>query len=483
MRRSLVVAVLVALVTLAAPSPSPASCPRVVQPLGVWFEQADAVFVGRVLEVVDVPVSPPPGESPDVAHVEITTRFHVDELFKGDIGEDVTVLASKTWRDCIVEFDEGEQYVVFAFRRGRDGRTKADGELRSDDSSPTARVSARADAVAYLRYRAANGREPSLVGTVYDRTPASLDGLYGQTHLGWYGVTTRSGVPVSLAAGDRKLETVSDANGAFVFGDVPAGTYSIRIELPAGHRLLEQHSDLLRHPAAEAPDRVTVKAGETSVRYFTVTGAASVVGRALAPSGEPIERRYVHLVLASAIDSFQPNRLDDNLRAFIEGRGAFEFDVVPPGEYLLLVNPGYTAFFDTSGPTFYHPGVTDPAKATRLRISEGKRFDLGDVKAPADTAYRPVDVAVVDVADRGRQTGLHCTPVEPAGERLFFLTDEAGHARLYLPPGVRFRIEVEPGSEVRLVGAPVETGAERTLSPVKLLVEDAPPEDGESEEP
>jgi hypothetical protein len=59
------------------PPPAPASCPRVVKSLAQWYEQAEVVFVGHVLDVADVKVNPPPGFE-GVNFAEYTTRFQVE---------------------------------------------------------------------------------------------------------------------------------------------------------------------------------------------------------------------------------------------------------------------------------------------------------------------------------------------------------------------------------------------------------------------
>lgn len=488
--RIVLLAALVATLPLSAPGPASASCPMIMQTLGAWFEQADAVFVGRVLEVSDVPVSPPPGESPDTRFAEYSTRFHVDELFKGALGEQVTVLAENTWHDCIVEFDVGEQYIVFAFRRSSrlasasdDPKVSGDA-LRSVLSSPTARVAARADVLAYLRLHAETGRAPRLVGVVYDRTPPSLEATYYRTQIGWYGVTTRSGITVNLVGGGENLTTTSDANGAFVFADVPEGDYSIRLALPEGCRLLEQYEGAPYAPVRDrsAPDRIEIKEGETVARYFTVSSSTEVSGRAVSPSGKPLSWCYAHMVLASELSTFKPELGTGNERAFVDEAGKFDFDVVPPGEYVLVFNTGREDIFDERGPTYFHPGVTDPSKATRFHISDGKRIDLGDVKAPAVAGVRKFDVSVVNETGEGQHADLRCL-VGTANTETSFATDDNGRLRLYLRPGLRCRIEVVSPVDGQRTLASAEIGEVGPIAPVKMVVTLPPTDQNDDDEP
>jgi hypothetical protein len=205
-----------------------------------------------------------------------------------------------------------------------------------------------------------------------------------------------------------------------------------------------------------------------------VTGAASVAGRAVSSSGEPVRESTAHLVPVSALVSFDPGTVTDNVRSFLGDRGEFRFDVVPPGEYVLVIHAGFRDAFDRKGPTFYHPGVLEPAKATRIRIVDGKQFDLGDVKAPAIATYRPVDITVVDREGKTRQFDLRCIAVEPAGQSLYFSSDETGRTRLYLRPGTRFRIGVI--SEDDALDGAVEICPDGLVTPVKIVVSAPPPE-------
>jgi hypothetical protein len=471
--RLLAAACALAVLALLAPPPARASCSRVVQPFRAWFEQADAIFVGTALDVFETPVAPPPESPPETKLAELGTRFRVEERFKGDLGEHVTVFADKVWRDCIVEFEVGERYVVFAFRQGANrgtGRIEkdaSDAALRSNDSSPTRRVAGSGDTLAYLRHRAATGREPSLVGTVFDRSPSSIEDGSARD-------TTRAGVPVVVTGGGRTWTAVSGGDGAFMVDELPEGTYSIRVELPAGTRLYDRfdHAPFGFPPDEAAPDRLEIKANETAATYFTVSDAASVTGRAVTASGAPVTAYGAYLVLASALDDFDPGSGSGTLIGHLNERGAFRFDVVPPGEYVLVVNPGRRLAFDAAGPTFYHPGVTEPEKATRFAVRNGKALDLGVVKAPAVTNYRPLDVTVVDDAGRGRQVDLVLDPIAPAGAELSFATDASGRARLFLRPGVRFRLGVWAPSAGGPVGT-VELGPETTLPPVRLVAPEA----------
>lgn len=475
-RSSLILVALVALTVHGAVPRASASCPQLVRPLAEWHQEATAVFVGRALETTQTPVAPKSGDPEDQQFSEHATRFLVEERFKGDLGEYVTVLAGRAWDDCIVKFDAGERYVVFAFRTKWNAILYGDKEprgelaLRTDDSSPTARVSARPEVVAYLR-RLAAGRTPSVVGVVYDRTPESIPEMYARTHLGWYGIRSRGGVRVVLERDGEKFAVESGDDGAFIFDNVPPGTYSIRLELPKGVRKLDEHGMVPfgRTQSFEQPDRVEIKADATIERHFMVSGSAQVTGRVVPIAGTTIRAAYVYLVVSAEAAAFTPDEGTDQLRAFLGNDGRFVFEHVPPGEYVLAINPSRDDAFDVMGPAAFHPGVLDLSKAPRLRIRDGHNLDLGDVKAPPRPSFRKVEVRIVDAAGVGHHAGLLLTSDRDDRER-YFQTDESGRTTLWLRPGIRFQIEARSLRDDE--GAPVTTEipVEGPLAPIRMVL-------------
>lgn len=463
---------LVALVP-AATTPSEASCDTIAATYGDWFSQADAVFVGTALDVKDVPVALPEGEDPAAKFAEYTTRFRVDESYKGDLGDEVTVLGRNAWHDCLVEFEAGRRYVVFAFRRPwtPDPRHAASAALRSDLGSPTGPVDYRSDAVAYLRRRVVLGKAPTLVGAVHEIVPQSL----GEPDR----IVARGGVTVTLKSGDAVFSATSCADGSYAFDELPSGRYAVDVTLPEGVRAYGRsiYAPYVPLLPGSSDDEVTVADGEAPPRFFQVTSAASVAGRVTSASGAPTRDAYLHLVLPSKLATLDANRVDGNLRGWIEDDGRFAFETVPPGEYLIAVNPGSEDAFGSRGPTFYYPGVLDPAKAERVRVAAGERLDLGTIQAPPPPEFRAVDVVVTDSSGRPLVADVSPAPARPDGyPGLSVTTDAKGRARLYVRPGLRLRLQAtyfpeDGGPET----ASADVDAGRPVPTVRLVVTPAEP--------
>ena len=80
----------------------------------VAFEDADAVFVGQVLEIT--PVKPPPrGEAP-VRFYALRVSFKITESLRGGVDDTVEVYTGSGGGDCGFGFTKGKSYLVYASR-------------------------------------------------------------------------------------------------------------------------------------------------------------------------------------------------------------------------------------------------------------------------------------------------------------------------------------------------------------------------------
>ena len=70
------------------------------------FESAQAVFAGRVIDVIQ--------PNPDS---EVQVRFEVSRIWKGQKRPQIVVMTSSSSASCGYSFQAGEQYLVYASRQ------------------------------------------------------------------------------------------------------------------------------------------------------------------------------------------------------------------------------------------------------------------------------------------------------------------------------------------------------------------------------
>lgn len=180
------------------------------------------------------------------------------------------------------------------------------------------------------------------------------------------------------------------ADGRFVFSNVAAGEYTLSASRDGyGLRMLPP---------------VTVERGATvEAPPALLAPAATIVGRLLAPDGQPVvgaavipQRRLRQPTNPAAgarpvprFDAIAPRDLTD-------GEGRFTVQGVPPGEYVIRIAAGRPRHSDAIDgraerlvPGWF-PGTPDPDGAVTVVTSAGRTTDLGDIHMATTAAFRVV---------------------------------------------------------------------------------------------
>jgi hypothetical protein len=436
-----------------------ASCPGILATLGERYDAADTVFVGRALDVIEVQLPTPTNYPPGRPYSERRTRLEVEEIFKGVPEKTVLICPEEGAVDCLVTFSVGHRYIVFASRDTKSG------VLRATFNSPTGLVSDRAEALVYCRRIAATGHAPSVIGTVIDRNPTGLDDWYLRRK-------PLAGVRVALESGGRIYEALTDTDGVYYLENIPIGIYSVRLKLPEGYRVLESRSimpvNLPDTLNSEGVGKIEIKESGHAARYFNVTGCGSLAGEIVESSGASVAETIVLVIKKEQGSNLE--KANWNTQTHTDKHGRFRFDFVPPGDFIVVLNPHLQDAFDRSFPAFYFPGVASAAQAKLVRVSNGREVDLGRIKPPISFSNVALEISVVDAANSAKQASIVCTSLEPNGREHVFSTDAMGHARIHLRKGARFRIGVDLLDEGEVAGEPVEVEAKEKLPVLRFIV-------------
>lgn len=169
---------------------------------------SDLVFIGRPLTVLQ---SAPGAQE---------ARFVVDEWLRGQrVGSELTIFSYGVGGSCDYGFAEGTRYLVYATKR-------PEGTWRAFLCSGTAPLERATADLKYIRDALEHPGEGALSGNAFiDIDP---------------GEGVRSGPPISnarlfLRSSRRKLTTQTSKEGNYYFEAVPAGEYTLVVELPSGH--------------------------------------------------------------------------------------------------------------------------------------------------------------------------------------------------------------------------------------------------------
>lgn len=351
---------------------SPAAFPCFCVPSGGCPGLGDTsfpVFLGTVLSVTDLP------RGADEAFLSSRkVRIQVDESF-GGLSEDlheVDVLTGSGGGDCGVPFRAGEIYLVGASIQ-RDG-------LHAGICGITQRIDAASVDLRLLRQQRNGQRTPSLAGQI-----AQHDGDF-EGRLGMHAPKPLPNVPVRVKADGRIYETRADTEGLYEFYDLPSGQYEFAPDLPPGTTLSWYIGN------DEGQMTFEVSAGACQERDIEVFANGSIQGHILDSSNKVLRQAFVYIVPADE------KVLPKERQLYWESQGKegfFKFVHIPPGEYLIVVNPD-----DSRNPSFpyrrtFYPGVHDRASAKIIAVDGGEQVKDADIRLEQQFNPRHLSVRVV----------------------------------------------------------------------------------------
>jgi hypothetical protein len=199
--------VLALLATLCVSSPADAcECPKFSACQTFWT--AETVFIGRAQSVVQI------------ASGTLVTRLVVEEWLRGErVGAELTTTSYGVGGSCEYGFQQGVRYLVHSSRR-------ADRTWSVFLCGGTAPIEQAAGDLKYIRDALAHTGD----GTFSVHSFVDIDP----------GKAVKAGPPpvgarLVLRTPGRELRGAIEQNGTYRFGAVPAGEYTLTVELPSDY--------------------------------------------------------------------------------------------------------------------------------------------------------------------------------------------------------------------------------------------------------
>jgi len=316
------------------------------------YSNASAVFAGLVTSISN-------------NKGEYLVRFTVVRAYKGIDGEEVEVGTAGSSAACGYGFADGERYLVYAYRRSEGER------LSTNLCTRTCALAWANDDLEYLDNldKAAPGSTIHGIAKLYAMELGTMTGV----------VRPMAGMTVAIEGEDRRFEIVTDSEGQYSVGALRAGSYEIRAALPAHLRDTAEHKvNLVDRGCAEVE--------------LIIRPDGRVSGKIVDSEGLPAARKKVELISA---DPPKEHVHRFGLWAHADQEGHYEFELVPPGRYLLGINIDWAPSRGNPYPPTYYPGVADSPEAQVVVMGEGTRMERFDIMLPPKLAERRIRGHVV----------------------------------------------------------------------------------------
>lgn len=303
----------------------------------------------------------------------------------------------------------------------------------------------------------------------------------------------RAVVSVSGAPLRTTLLAVTDADGRFVFRNLPVGRFILDARKAGFVRAVYGAVTI---GATEGVPLVVNN--DTTDVALSLVRSASISGRVLIPPGAPVTSIRLQVLRWSTADSRR--RLVSTGGAYgVDGHGRFRIGNLPPGEYVVAAypfRPPSVRLFDTAGPgptvsmaPVYAPGTADPSQARGVVLAPGeaRQLDLPMEFVPtglvAGRVFRPdgLPLAGVQVSAVGEHVIAGVPPQVTSGADGQFVlpslvpgtytlvaraapVDGAPRpagilgSQAFLPLTARLHVMVTPGSRLEGVGLHLAMG-------------------------
>ncbi len=411
---------------------------------------APVVFSGLVTEISQTKIDVDAGGRREAWPAKLV-HFNVEESFRGAQAANAEVRTGMDSGDCGYKFVVGRRYLVYA-------SAGADGVLAAGICTPTKPLEEAAADVEFFHSLAHAPDAAAIYGSVQFTSRDLKTDAYRREQV--------EGMKIVVEGGGSRREVVTDREGKFQLEGLPPGDYTLKPTFP-------------EHTGGFGPGRpVTLRAqGCAEVNYY-LTWSGRVEGRVFDERGDPLSHITVSLFPAD-LDPKEFVSSQHSLTAYVKDDGRYAFDGVPPGRYLLVINPrGTTRVEGPQYPRVFYPGTEDPAQAVAVTVGEGEKVSERDIRMTRRFVERELTGVVVwpDGRPAKGASALLTTAEQPWTQVGYLATaDEQGRFALKGFDGGTFHVTawVNLGNGRQMCGGPAEVslGSGVDPAPVRLVIE------------
>ncbi len=289
------------------------------------------------------------------------SKLTVEKVFKGNLKVgDILTFAQGGGADCVWTFSEkavGNEYLFYL-----DAKPDKDKIWAAITCSRSNSVKYAAADLLYLEKMAKVRGKTRLSGAITQSIRAAVEGEESSYHQ-------LAGRKVRVSGNGKNIELKTDENGVYEIYDLPVGKYKVTPEKVNGYKFTrEEKSDSVE---------VEIEAKSHTEQDFDFSIDNAIRGKLFDANGKSLKDVCLDLLPVRGKKPpyfYQADCTDEN--------GKFEFEEIPAGTYVIVVNDDGELSSSEPFGTFYYPSATRREDAAAITIGAGDFRDDLIVNAP-----------------------------------------------------------------------------------------------------
>jgi hypothetical protein len=329
------------------------------------YWRSEAVFAGKVVKKSAFYVEEGEGDS-RYKYQQVLVRFSIERAFKGIAGDEAEIVTGMGGGDCGFHFKDGERYVVYAIRNGRDKS-----RLYAGICNRIKLVAEADEDFAYFRAIPEAGTGGLVYGRVKKLTmPLSFDNKYQETYL--------DNIKITIEGNGRRFETTTNKEGYYQVGGLPPGQYNVKADISDGQSSYSQLT-------------VNVVDRGCAARDFYLHVNGQISGRVFDEKDNPLPNIKVDIISAKDAQDLSPK----GKWGYTDKDGHYKIDSLPSGDYYLGVGLVGANGNLCPYPRVFMTDFGDAKKPKVVSLQESQKIEDQNIRLPSFTPDLEFEVEVI----------------------------------------------------------------------------------------